>query len=99
MERITRKAILFDAPFFLLGSKEEQPAGRYEIELVEEPLGISHDAYRLVSAAIVITSPRAPYTRQMQPISPALVREAEVRMAATAEADAAPPAAGTSRPT
>ena len=52
-ERITRRSVTFLRPFLLVDLDEEQPAGTYVIETVEEPLDtLSFIAYRRVSTAI-----------------------------------------------
>jgi hypothetical protein len=77
MERITRKQITFKHPFVVGDLRVEQPAGSYEVELVEELVGLSFLAYRLVSASVVLPLGPGSHSYQLLRIEPAVVREAE----------------------
>ena len=77
IERISRKPVTFARPFVLDGIEGEQPAGTYEVELVEDLLeGLSFSAYRLISASIVIPQGRGSHSYQLVSILPSLVRDA-----------------------
>jgi len=85
IERISRKPVTFARPFVLDGVESEQPAGTYEVELVEDLLeGLSLSAYRLISASVVIPLQPGSHSYQLASILPSLVREA----LADAESDA-----------
>lgn len=87
MERITRKQIYFQHPFGVDGLDVERPPGIYEVELVEELVGLSFPAYRLVSASVVLPLAPGSNSYQLLRIEPAMVREAE-READDTEIDA-----------
>ena len=75
-ERILRKSVSFAAPFYVEGLEREQPAGTYEVEIVEELIqGLSFLAYRTVSTSIVIPGGRHSY--QVARIDSALVLAAQ----------------------
>ncbi len=77
IERITRQSVTFRQPFFLDGFSSEQPAGTYEVEMVEELIeGLSFLAYRLVSASIVLPLAGGSHSYQLVRIEPSLVRTA-----------------------
>ena len=77
IERITRQSVTFARPFALEGIESEQPAGTYEVELVEELLeGLSFPAYRLISASVVLPLKQGFHSYQLIRILPSLVREA-----------------------
>lgn len=65
-ERITSSLVTFLHPFLLAGVAEEQPAGTYTVETVDEQLEtLSFVTYRRVSTTIEL--PTAGYaTRQRQ---------------------------------
>ena len=83
VERITRKQIYFRRPFCAGGLDIERSAGTYEVELVEEMVGLSFPAYRLVSASVVFPLAPGSHSYELLPIEPALVREAEREMQST----------------
>src|SRR5688572_25390662 len=77
MERIARESVTFAQPFFLEGFGREQPAGTYEVELVEELIeGLSFLAFRVVSASVVLPLASGVYSYQLARIEPSLVRAA-----------------------
>jgi hypothetical protein len=78
-ERIVRKSVSFAAPFYVEGVEREQPAGTYEIEVVEELIqGLSFLAYRTVSTSIVLPLPgRGRHSYQVARIDPSLVLAAQ----------------------
>lgn len=85
--RITRQPVTFARPFMLEGIEREQPAGTYEVELVEELLeGLSFPAYRLVSASVVLPLKQGFHSYQLVRILPALVRAALADAEPAAEA-------------
>lgn len=83
--RTTRSTVLFSAEFLLHGFDDPLPAGEYQIERDEEPIGTaSFTAYRHMATfihvpAIAVTST----TRQMVPVDPA---ELEAALAKDREA-------------
>lgn len=80
-ERIAREAVTFSEPFFVEGIGGEQPAGTYEVEVVEEQLeALSVLAYRVVSTSIRLPLPGSgPHSYQFARIDASLVRAAKSR--------------------
>ena len=57
-ERVARESVIFAKPFFVEGLGRTQPAGTYDVEIVEELIeGLSFLAYRVVSTSIVLPLP------------------------------------------
>jgi hypothetical protein len=77
MERITRRRITFPHPFPAGDLNAEHPPGTYEVELVEELVGLSFLAYRLVSASVVLPLAPGSHSYELVRIEPAIVRNAE----------------------
>jgi hypothetical protein len=79
IERSARQSVTFPWPFFVDGLDRDQPAGTYDVEVVEELIeGLSFLAYRVVSASLVL--PLTGYgsgSSQLVRIAPSLVRAAE----------------------
>jgi len=56
-ERVTHTSVVFRRPFTIAGVEGEHPAGTYNVETVEEPIGgLSFIAYRRVSTTIALAS-------------------------------------------
>jgi hypothetical protein len=77
-ERIARQQVTFAQPFFVGGLGREQPAGTYEVEIVEEQIeGISHTAHRLLATSIKLPLPGGGrHSYQLVPMERSLVRAA-----------------------
>jgi hypothetical protein len=89
-ERIARKTVVFAHPFRLCCVDGLQPAGRYDVETVEEQIeGLSFVAYRRVSTTIEINNATAiAFSRQVTAIDPGDLAEALARDAEAAHAHA-----------
>jgi hypothetical protein len=77
-ERIARETVTFTKPFFVEGLDRKQPAGAYDVEIVEELIeGLSFLAYRVVSTSIVLPlAGGGAHSYQHVRINSALVRAA-----------------------
>jgi hypothetical protein len=77
-ERVAREAVTFAKPFFVEGLDRSQPAGTYNVEIVEELIeNLSFAAYRVVSTSIEIpVEGGGGHSRQLVRINSALVRAA-----------------------
>jgi hypothetical protein len=77
-ERVARESVTFAKPFYVEGLGREQPAGTYQVEIVEELIeGLSFLAYRVVSTSIVLPlDGGGAHSYQYVPINSALVRAA-----------------------
>ena len=83
VERLTSKSVEFVFPFVLGGVDEQQPAGIYVVETIEEQIdGLSFVAYRRLSTTIALRSGgKVMHARQITEIDP-------VDLAAALERDA-----------
>ena len=86
-ERITHTTVTFRHPFELAGVDGQQPAGTYDVETTEEPIGgLSFLAYRRVSTTIVLASRQFGLTsRQVVTIEPPDLHAAMQRDATKAD--------------
>ena len=77
-ERIARRPVSFASPFPVEDLGGEQPAGTYEVEMIEELIeGLSFPTYRLVSASVVLPLlGHGAHSYQLVRILPSLVRKA-----------------------
>jgi hypothetical protein len=77
-ERVARESVTFAEPFFVAGLGRRQPAGTYDIEIIEELIeGLSFQAYRVVSTSIVLPlEGGGPGSYQFARIGSAVVRAA-----------------------
>jgi hypothetical protein len=79
-DRITRETVTFSHPFELADVEGKQPAGRYTIETIEEPIdSVSFVAYRRVSTTIVLASQKYGGASQVVTIDPSDLKAARKR--------------------
>ena len=80
-DRITRETVTFRCSFELTDVEGKQPAGRYTIETIEEPIdSVSFVAYRRVSTTIVLASQKyGGASRQVVTIDPSDLKAARKR--------------------